>query len=128
MATRVPSCLHTSDSVLDDLHDIESLIYEIGDGNDNLMQTIALKLLSEVRRLQHELNDPRYNYVGRIPRTAILYRDDKIDRLNKELTKLRAINKELCNASKTDSTEAPGERETQRGSGQDQADGGGRQR
>lgn len=49
------------------------------------------ELCSEVRRLRHELDDPNYQYVGRIHRQAILCRNGTIDRLRKEIAELKAL-------------------------------------
>lgn len=59
-------------------------------GDNSFMAHLVLKLVNEVRSLQHELADPNYQYSsGRIHRQAILCRDAEIDRLRKELEKLK---------------------------------------
>lgn len=47
------------------------------------------KLVSEVRKLQHELDDPNYNYVGRIHRQAIICRNEQIASLEKQIIELK---------------------------------------
>lgn len=56
------------------------------------MGQFCFYLLSEVRRLQHELNDPNYQYFGRIHRQAILVRNAQIEKLELELKKAKEIN------------------------------------
>ena len=58
-------------------------------------------LCAEVRRLQHEINDPNYQYVGRIHRHAIICRNGEIDRLRKENGELRDRLVSLTQASNT---------------------------
>lgn len=55
----------------------------------NLTQSIIV-LTSEVRRLNHELVDPRYMYsTGRVPRQGITCRNAEIDALRKEVEQLK---------------------------------------
>lgn len=53
------------------------------------MSLTLAKAVSFIRKLQHELNDPNYRYVGRIHRQAILSRNAQIERLLEENAKLR---------------------------------------
>lgn len=69
------------------LHDLE----RIGCSGDSLMHHAITELTSEVRRLRHELADPRYQYAGgRATRLAITCREAELDSLRKELTELRS--------------------------------------
>lgn len=52
---------------------------------DSLIKNVALRLHIEVMRLSHELNDPQYQYSGRIHRHALLCRNADIDTLRKEV-------------------------------------------
>ncbi len=56
----------------------------------NQEKEIAQKLLHEVRRLKHELDDPNYIYSGRIHRAAILCRNAEIDALRAEIQKIKS--------------------------------------
>lgn len=58
---------------------------------ETLMALNVGKLVSEVRRLKHELADPNYLYVGRIHRQSILCRDAQIDVLRKEIAELKSV-------------------------------------
>lgn len=52
---------------------------------------VIRKLVSEVRRLKHEADDPNYLYCGsRIHRQAILVRNSEIDALRAQVAELRA--------------------------------------
>jgi hypothetical protein len=52
---------------------------------------IIRSLVSEVRRLQHQLDDPNYLYAGsRIHRQALIVRDAEADRLREIVAKLKA--------------------------------------
>lgn len=61
---------------------------ELAVTEDTAMSQWLSKCVSEVRRLQHELNDPNYSYSGRIHRQAILCRNAEIDRLQKRIKEL----------------------------------------
>lgn len=56
---------------------------------DSLQKQICLRLITEVRTLQHELADPNYLYSGRIHRFALKTRDAEIDLLRAELKQLK---------------------------------------
>ncbi len=70
-----------------DLSDMEEVLYKQPISYE---AQIALRLLSECRRLQHELADPNYQYSGRIHRAAILSRNAEIDALRKTVEELKA--------------------------------------
>lgn len=57
---------------------------------DGHLAVCVCRLVSEVRRLHHELADPNYQYSGRIHRQAVLTRDATIARLREEVKKLTA--------------------------------------
>ncbi len=58
--------------------------------NPGLTQAVSL-LVDEVRRLQYELNDPRFMYAsGRVPRQAITCRNAEIRALRDEIEQLKA--------------------------------------
>jgi len=51
---------------------------------DTYLGQCCRKLISEVRNLQHQLDDPNYQYAGsRIHRQAIVVRNAEIDKLRK---------------------------------------------
>ncbi len=64
---------------------------------------IMRQLISEVRRLRHELADPNYLYSGRIHRQGIISRNMEIDRLNKEIRELKTANETKPQASEQES-------------------------
>lgn len=69
-----------------DLHDIEK--YAAGQA-DSLLSLVTMRLVREVRRLQHELNDPNYLYAsGRISRSAIICREAEADKLRERIKAL----------------------------------------
>lgn len=70
----------------DDLNRAEEIAVE----GDSAMHQYLGRCVSEIRRLRHELDDPNYQYVGRIHRQAILVRDARIDKLLKEIAELKA--------------------------------------
>jgi hypothetical protein len=81
--------LYRSDKLTEsDLYDIEQHACK----NDTLEVQLLCRLVTECRKLQHELNDPNYQYSGRIHRQAIICRDAEIDRLR---TRLKEVEKEL---------------------------------
>lgn len=57
--------------------------------DDSPMGQIAQKLLWENQKLQHDLDDPRYQYCGRATRAAILCRDATIEKLQKQIDALK---------------------------------------
>ena len=69
-----------------DLMDYERHAY---DKPDTVVHQILSKLIWEVRRLQHELIDPRYMYCGRATRASIVSRNVEIEGLRKELLELK---------------------------------------
>lgn len=64
-----------------DMSDIERVIF----GEETLCDLRHQRLLNEVRSLRHELDDPSYQYSGRIHRNAILCRNAMIDSLTAQL-------------------------------------------
>lgn len=68
-----------------ELHDFELL----GCASNTVEGRAICKLVSEVKSLQHELNDPNYQYVGRIHRHAIISRDCEITKLREEIKQLK---------------------------------------
>jgi hypothetical protein len=57
---------------------------------DTLHSHMVMKLVSEVRRLTHERDDPNFKYSGdRIHRAAVVSRNAQIDRLHDEVKALR---------------------------------------
>jgi hypothetical protein len=58
---------------------------------EGYLHHIASQLISEVRRLRHELADPRYIYAGgRVPRQSVIHRNEIIEKLEQEIKALRA--------------------------------------
>lgn len=70
-----------------DLHGIE----QAACASDSTEAAMILNLVSEVRRLKHELDDPNYLYAGRIHRQAIVSRDARIEKLRTEVKRLQAF-------------------------------------
>lgn len=66
-------------------NDLEEILFGLP---DSLAKQIATKLLSECRRLQHEIDDPNYRYSGRIHRNAILCRNAEIRSKTERITVL----------------------------------------
>lgn len=62
---------------------------EAGATEDSPLAFHVCELVSEVRRLKHELADPNYLYAGRIHRQAILSRNATIDQLLREVKRLK---------------------------------------
>lgn len=79
--------LYSSDPLTNfDLDEIEQIVLKEND----LLSQVACRLLSEVRRLTHALNDPQYMYAGdRVNRMAVITRNLDIVKLNDELTALK---------------------------------------
>lgn len=58
---------------------------------DTVLHQLAGRLLIEVRRLQHELADPQFQYAGgRVHRHAVVCRNAEIDALREQVRQLRA--------------------------------------
>lgn len=62
---------------------------EIACSGDSLLHSLLGQAISKIRSLQHELDDPNYQYVGRIHRQGILSRNATIDQLRKEVDELK---------------------------------------
>lgn len=85
----VPKCINTMDTVNEsDLIQFEEIAYRNGDSLDG---SVISKLIWEVRRLQHELNDPRFMYANaRATRAAIVCRNEGIRRIERQLAEAKA--------------------------------------
>jgi hypothetical protein len=73
-----------------DLHRVEeeALAATIADPGA-LLGHYVIKLVNRVRELDHELNHPNYTYAsGRIGRSALVYRNQEIERLREQVKKL----------------------------------------
>lgn len=71
----------------------------IGCSGDSLEKQIICNLITEVRMLQHELNDPCFKYAGgRINRQAIVSRNETIDKYLEEIKKLKEVQKNETNS------------------------------
>jgi hypothetical protein len=79
------------------LHEIERKLHAADNKiSTSFIASLGLKLIFEVRRLRHELNDPNYTYgQGRIPRQALVSRDARIDELMEEASIYRKTIAEL---------------------------------
>lgn len=69
---------------------------EIACSGDSLLHSLLGQAISKIRSLQHELDDPNYQYVGRIHRQGILSRNATISDLRgtiavyeKQITELK---------------------------------------
>ena len=68
---------------------------ELGCSGITLQHQIISQLICDVRSLQHELDEPNYQYVGRIHRQGIISRNQRIDQLEKEIKQLNNCIKQL---------------------------------
>lgn len=95
--------LNTSEPLSEaDLQRIEEDVFKDG---DTLDKRVICRLLNEIRRLRHELNDPAYQYAGgRIHRHAVMCRDGQIDTYMNELSEARKQLAELRDPTSSPAT------------------------